>query len=271
LSFSYSGSMTGGLNRRISMRSSGTLPNAVAALHDRRIAWTVNWNGKDHELVPTLGHTVFVTLADPRNPGAVTYKRLAKAIEIVEPLGTQDPHAIVAGIMKNWNVYDLRRRYPNEWDLADNIAAGAQCIDIVRFVMSVIGVIGCAGDAEAVVIWADPRDPDVPIEARWEGEIGMATVGRHPAHPFWHATLLDGNWHSNNFEAALKFEHGGRRAYYPGGVDAIMSAPLEILHVFKCLAWVLPSGGLKCRIMEVPADYPFGPCPVGSEHECYVP
>ena len=57
---------------------------------------------------------------------------------------------------------------------------------------------------------------------------------------------------------------------------AVLSTPDEVLRVFRCLAWVEPTGGLNCRIVEVPnnANYPenYGgnTCAVGMVKECYV-
>jgi hypothetical protein len=156
------------------------------------------------------------------------------------------------------------------WKFADEIEKGGQCIDIVRFVRAIIEMVGCPGTVQAIVVWAQPDAPNTPIESTWPMG-GMSTVGRHPAHPDWFAALLDGDWHANNFEAALKFSDGSTTAYYPGGVKAVFTNRLQVLQVFKCLAWIKATGGKGCRIMEVPADYPYGPCPVGSEHHCFVP
>jgi hypothetical protein len=178
--------------------------------------------------------------------------------------------------MANWNQYDLKVPVrPNIWTFADEIDIGGQCIDIVRFVQALIDMVGCPGDAQAVVVWAKPDSPFDAIESLW-GEGAMSSIpGRHSPTGGWlTATLLDGDYHSNNFEAALKFKHGGKLAYYPGGVDAILRTPDQVLRVFRCLAWTQYAGGLNCRIVEVPANYPEnygGPtCAPGMVRECYV-
>jgi hypothetical protein len=271
LKFNFSGTMQGGVGQKVLLTSEGKLPDAVKAFRDKQIRWRMQWRDWDHEIAQS-SHTVFVTMNSPHESedASVTYKRMAKAVEIVGALGTLAPHAVVKGIMKNWNRYALEvpLHYP-VLKFADEIARGGQCIDIVRFVRAVIEMVGCPGTVQAVVIWAYPGAPHTPIESIW-GMGGMRMVGPHPAHPDWIATLLDGDWHANNFEAALKFDDGSTLAYYPGGVSAVFATPLQVLHVFKCLAWIKGTGGKDCRIMEVPADYPFGPCPVGSEHECFV-
>jgi hypothetical protein len=272
LDFYYTGTILGGLNRRVSLTSTRSLPDTIAAFNDEHIVWTIQWHGSTHRIAPAAGHTVFVTMDKPRRPEEVTFKRMAKAIEIIGDLGTLDPHEIVTGIMSNWNVYDLAvPMRGNIWTFADEIAIGGQCIDIVRFVMALIEMVGCPGEAAPVVVWAHPNSADKAIEQIFEGPVGLHTVGPHKDHGDWGVGLLDAGWKSNAYEAALKFSHSGRLAYYPGGVDAIFSNKQEVLEIFRCLAWLKSTGGLNCRIMEVAADYPPGPCPVGSEHVCYVP
>jgi hypothetical protein len=270
LDFSYTGAVLGGLNRRVSMTSKSKLPNKIAAFPNERVVWTITWNKSQHEIAPALGHTVFVTMNNPRKPEQATVKRMAKAIEIIGDLETLEPHEIVAGIMANWNVYELSvPMRPNIWTFADEITVGGQCIDIVRFVSALIEMVGCPGEADAVVVWAHPDDPTKAIEQIFIGPVGLHTVGTHPHHSDWGAALLDDVYHANAYEAALKFNYGGRLAYYAGGAGTYTTKQ-EVLEIFRCLAWIKGTGGLKCQIMEVPAEYQ-GPCPVGSEHTCFVP
>ena len=274
LQFNYNGTMQGGLNQDIVMSSVGKLPDEVKKFKNEQVKWRMKWQDWDHEIGRTA-HDIFVTMNTPLEieDGSITEKRMEKAVDIISPLGTS-PNDIVAGIMKNWNIYSLEvpLHYPI-WTFADAIKEGGQCIDIVRFVRALIQMVGCPGTIDAVVIWAQPSAPGVPIESLWGNE-SMASIPPNEDHntkeDYWKATLLDGDWHSNNFEAALKFNYGGNLTYYPGGVEGSMATPLEVLNVFKCMAWVKWIGGQKCKIMEVPKDYKYGPCPVGSEHECYV-
>ena len=274
LNFNFNGSMQGGLQQTVPITSAGKLPNGVTVLRNRQVRWRMKWRDWEHEIGRTA-HTIYVTMAMPGSPDEVTIKRMAKSIEIVEPLATMIPHDIVRGIMKNWNRYNLEVIYgPNIWPFADNVKEGAQCIDIVRFVQAVIQIIGCPGNAEAVVIWAHPAAPTSAIESPWRMGSMSSIPNRIVGGRLQHCTLLDGDYHSNNFEAALKFDHSGTLAYYPGGVNAVLSSPDQVLRVFRCMAWVELAGGLKCKISEVPANYPdnYGgnTCAPGMVETCYV-
>lgn len=275
LNFTFNGSMQGGLKQSLSLTSQAVLPNAVTMLRDREIRWKMKWKDWEHEFARTA-HTIYVTMDPPGPDGEVTIKRMDKAVEIIGALHKLAPHDIVKGIMTNWNVYNLAVPLHNPvWTFADDIATGGQCIDIVNFVMALIKMVGCPGVAEAMVIWAKPESPFVPIESLWITGGGMSSIPyRNESGSLWQATLLDGSYHSNNFEAALKFNYGGTLAYYPGGVDRVMSSTDQVLRIFRCLAWVLWVGGQDCEIKEVPANYPEnyeGPtCAPGMRKTCYV-
>ena len=270
LNFDFSGTMSGGLGRTVSLTSMGKIPFSVAEYRNKEVRWTMKWQDWEHEVART-NHTMFVTMFDPLRPEEVTYRRMALAVGIVSPLGL-DPHTIVKGIMSRWNSYNLAIYYENPWELADDLEAGAQCITIVRFIQGVIETVGCPGTAEAVTVHARPGAAGVPIEEICPACPGLNVPSVRADHPDWAVALLDDDWHANTFEAALKFNYGGVLRYYPGGVEAVLSTPDQVLHVFKCLAWIKGTGGRDCRIMEVPSggNYPNGPCPVGSEHTCFV-
>jgi hypothetical protein len=191
---------------------------------------------------------------------------MAKAVEIVSRISPQDPHNIVRQIMKIWPNYDINKRYGNVWELADKPGDAAQCIDIVKLVMGLIETIGCPGNAEAVLVSADPSNPDVPIETPWTATVLPLQVAKHPVHQNWQPRLLDGAFVVNMYEAALKFEYGKQLAYYPGGVNTVFTKAIEVLHVFQCLAWIKQEK-FDCRIMEA-HDYPGRHCPVGTVHKC---
>jgi hypothetical protein len=267
LRFSHTATMSGGTGKTAAMSSIGKLPTEVTAFRDKYIDWKVKWGAWEHEVARTGPFTLFVTIADPANPGAVTYRRMAKAVELVASSPTLDSHDIVKTIMFRWTNFNLDVRYANEWDLAGDMETGAQCIDLVRFVQSVIGMVGAPGTAEAVVVWAKPPAPDAAIERPWP-HAGMSSseVAPHPGEPSWSAALLDGDMRPNNYEAALKFTDGGVMRYYPGGVPEVMTTPDEVLGVFNCLAWIKPVGGNRYEIMEIPASYRAGACVVGERH-----
>ena len=268
--FDYSGDLGGGRNRRLSMTSAGRLPDTVAALEDQQVVWELDWQGAKREIGRTT-HTVYVTLGKPRDEKEVTVRRMRLAVklarEVAESAGTLESHALVHGLMQNWTRYNLKVQYPsNEWLLADNPRLGAQCIDLVRFVNSVLGVLGAKGDARAVVVWAHPAQPRVPIESPWTREAGgLATSGAVPPAPGWWPGLLDGGRCWNNYEAALVLTDGGVTRYYPGGVDLStdFTTPLQVLHVFQCLVWLTPVAQDVYDIQQVLATYRTGGCPTG--------
>lgn len=278
MSFHYTGQTKGGLNQTVSLQADAALPNSIAAYRDRVIEWTLKWQGKERKFIPIVGHSVFATMDAPRIPGDATYKRMAFAASIVGALGTDKPHEIVQGIMKRWDRFRLQvPMRPNIWVFADELDVGGQCIDIVRFVDALIGMIGCPGQADAVVIYADPAAPRVGIEKPYpHGGIRVIPARSEAGGHHWNAVLLDGDYHANAYEAALKFAFGGTLAYYPGGVQSVFASPSDVIKVFRCLAWVEAAGGLNCRITEVSANYPDyypgePPCKVGEVRECSLP
>jgi hypothetical protein len=189
-------------------------------------------------------------------------------VELVSSAPSLNPHEVVRSIMKNWTNFNLDVQYANEWDLAADIDKGAQCIDLVRFVQSVIGMVGLPGLAEAVIIWARPDAPLTAVETPYGSPGGMSSglYPGYPGQPSWRAALLDGGFRPNNFEAALKFSDGGTTKYYPGGVDDVMDDPNTVLKVFNCLAWFRITGGDSYVITNIPGDYRPGNCAVGAAH-----
>ncbi|MEC4018801.1 DUF4157 domain-containing protein [Streptomyces sp. H27-D2] len=268
LNFDFTGSMRGGLNQSLPMTSAAALPDTITALENRQIVWNLEWRDWKHEVGRTR-HSLYVTAATPLAPGEVTDKRMRAAVSMVgsvaRQIGSLDPHPLVSGIMSNWGVYNLDVVLPNAWELADNISRGAQCIDIVRFVQALLQTVGAPGVTAAVVVWAKPDSPLVPEESMFPHG-GLHTVGAHPAHPTWFPGLMDANGCPNAFEAALRFDHGGLRRYYPGGVDMarVYSTPLDVLRVFQCFAWLSPISHRHFNIQVIAATYPDGTCSTGE-------
>jgi len=265
LSFEHSGTESGGLGKATPMVSKGKLPNEVKLIEDKYITWAMKWGTWEHTLGRSGPHSIFTTIDAPKNPAEVTQKRMALAVKLVSQVGSLDPHDIVKQIMLKWTTYNLDVRYPNAWELADDLATGAQCIDLVRFVQGIISTVGSPGTAEAVVIWAQPSAPTTAIESPWpHGGMSSGLIPAHPGEPSWKAVLLDGDFRPNNFEAALKFTHGATK-YYPGGVASVLTTPDQVLRVFTCLAWIKAVGGGDYEIKEVPTSYRAG-CAVGARH-----
>lgn len=280
LSFDHTGTMQGGMNTTPVVSANAAIPDGIRRLQDEEIVWRIKWRGWEHEIGRSR-HDIFVTMNDPLSASEVTLKRMLMAVGIVEPLATTDPHEIVKGIMRNWNRYNLAVPLSaTGWEWIDNFEEGAQCIDIVRFVKGVLTMIGSPGIVEAIVVWAKPGAPTTPIEELWTNtgchetvpaggwSAGTVSCALHKS-AYAGVGLIDGDWKLNAFEAALKFNHGGSLAYYPGGVSGVMSSPGEVLNVFKCLARFSDQGDKKCKIEHVYADYRYGPCPVGAVKKCW--
>jgi hypothetical protein len=273
LNFSYSGTLQGGLDQTLSMTSAGKLPNRVTDIRNQRITWTMEWRNWRHDIGETGGHTFFVTMNDPLMPGEVTHKRMALAVSLIKNVYTDNVHELVRRIMENWGYYDLDIQYANAWELADNLEAGAQCIDIVRFVNGLLQIVGVPGTATAVVVWAHPDTPTTPVEQLWlsPGGKGLHTVSDRimgGKHVF--VGLLDANGCPNAYEAALRFNDGSTTKYYPGGVsmDREYLTPADVLHVFQCLAWLDTIAKKTYRIESIAATYPDGSCTTGATVRC---
>lgn len=268
LNFDFAGSMQGGLNRSVTVSSTAKLPDTIKAIENRQIAWEMQWQDWKHEIGRT-SHTIFVTAATPLAPGEVTSRRMRTAValtgEVADRIGSLDPHPLVSGIMRRWGAYNLKVQLANAWELADNLDRGAQCIDIVRFVQGLLQTVGAPGIATAVVVWARPGSPLVPEENLWPHG-GLHTIGPHPAHPTWFTGLMDANGCPNAFEAALRFDHGGLRRYYPGGVsmDDVYTTSRDVLGVFQCFAWLTQIAQDLFNVEAIAATYPNGSCSLGE-------
>jgi len=245
LTFNASGTLHTGNGQVLSLASAAATKNEILAYPNQVITWSIQLPAGRQPLGTLLGLEVFVTMAPPRHLNEVTYKRMAKAVDLTGSIHTLDPHELVHGIMLNFGAYNLDVQYDNAWKMADNIKLGAQCIDIVRFVMGLIETVGCPGVAEAKLIWARPTDPARAVESDYLGGDSLHNYPPHPAHPTWGAALIDANACPNNFEAALKFTFGDTR-YYPGGVPlidqfgrkVIFTSAQQVLEIFQYLAWI---------------------------------
>jgi outer membrane protein OmpA-like peptidoglycan-associated protein len=252
LTFRTTGILRDGADQNIDVSSVAATPNEITAVRNESIRWSIQMPAGTQMLGTVRGQDVFVTMAAPRRPDEVTYRRMAKAVELTGSIHTLDPQDLVHGIMLNFGAYNLHVQYANAWELADNIPRGAQCIDIVRFVMGLIETVGCPGIAEAKLIWAKPTDPATAVESPSQGP-SLYDYPAHPLHPTWQAGLIDANACINNFEAALKFTEGSTR-YYPGGVPLedhghkiIYASAQQVLEIFQYLAWSEGAGTVLVR------------------------
>jgi peptidoglycan hydrolase-like protein with peptidoglycan-binding domain len=239
LTFAAAGSLNSGENQ-VAVAASNALPDEIAAYPGTDIAWTIVVAGNRQFLGTSLAHEVFATFTTP--DGGVTYRRLAKAVELTAGFGN-DSHLIVSGQMKRFPFYNLKKPYRgNIWPLADDIASSAECQAIVRFVQAVNKMVGVPGNAVGISVYASPTAPETPLTGHLV-ESGGATGGMFlfPPQPVtgYEAALYDGADQANNYEAALEFDHGGQTLFYPGGVPGGvgLKAKEEVLHAFKKMAW----------------------------------
>ena len=245
LEFEGSGVLRGGQGITVLLAGSSALPDVVEAYLGHTIVWTVEINGKETLLDTIYGHDVFATYGDPR--GSLTYKRVAKAIELTRGFGN-NPHDIVSGQMERFPFYNLENAIKGDaWRLADDIpkfgGKGADCQTIVRFLTAVNAAIGLPGVAKGIAVYADPKNPKVALSKPLL-DSGGSYGGMHnyPGH-----ALFDEGDNANNYEAAMYFSTAGEsffpapwrvEKFYPGGVPGGrgLSSQQKVLYVFKQLA-----------------------------------
>jgi hypothetical protein len=165
---------------------------------------------------------------------------MAKAVELTRGFGNK-PHDIVSGQMRRFPSYALGKTFfGNIWPIADTMQG--ECQAIVRFVQAVNDMVGVPGAARGITVYADPAIPDKPVDPPGvlgpHGGPGMSNFAPMPITGY-RAWLFDGGDNANNYEAALEFEYGGDKRYYPGGVPGGVGEKTltEVLHSFKKMAW----------------------------------
>lgn len=245
------GSMT------LKLTSAGKLEKAVHVLSDS-IRWSTTTSTA---LSDSTSNTIFVTVDQPREAGdakhAVTRKRMRKAMELVSPMASTNPHHVVHELMKMIPGYALKSNpavpskfnhpaYFNAeggaWPIGDYIQYSAECQAIVRFTRKIILQLGFPGEASMVYIYADPASPRTAKEdpegtaspalhhhagySLVDQEVTKDDIGRR--YPPSQTKMPDGTTSMgfNAFEACLKFtaKNGpeGKSGpidtyYYPGG------------------------------------------------------
>lgn len=231
----------------------------------------------------TMGRPVVTARSDYGEDG-VTLRRMDRAMEWVAPLKTLDPHAIAAGLMKKFPGYELlpNPKVPKEykhptyfnreggaWPMSEYVKESGECQAIVRLLRAIVWQLGIPGQAETIVVWADPNVENGvrALSADWEknrasglstvkmvdGQRWVASLVDSPveegqSYPASH-TRLPGDTVSpglNRYEACMKFTHAGVTKYYCGGAGVLASVE-TILHVFWGLIWVTrsPEGGFR--------------------------
>lgn len=253
----------------IDLESDGELPEKIQVF-DFKIGWKTE--GTSVQIAPAeTKNTMYVTMGTPttppRRPG-ITHKRMLKAVLSTAPPASVDPHDIVEYVMSKWGEFNLDVVHDNAWELGDDAVdpatgalVGADCQTIVRFTENVIGMIGCPGKAEFIVVWAK-----VPTPARGEENLAFTPNVSDPkqwhndfnppeaAKEKWRATLEDGDLRHNRYEACLRFTHpesgpSAKKKYYAGGAGTHDNAD-EVITVFNALIWRNDDTGAKTGVIH---------------------
>jgi hypothetical protein len=284
LKFEGSGTFAPGEFVEVAMTATRPLPDQCIYLPNQAITWRVEAGGEVYPAGTSGPSSIYVTLDKPKDEGGdgdgPTHRRMNAAVYLVERAGSNEPHKIVANLMSRFRGYILQPdpNVPAEydhpqyfngvggaWPLFENMGALGECQAIVRFVKGVIHQVGCPGTAEAVVIHANTHSGRAREDAF--GHEGMSSNGwfDYKGKPVF-ATLADqiveegreyppshtrgdprfplGSPGFNNYEACLKFTHGGETKYYAGGVGVFESKE-EVIRVFTALVWASPSRNIR--------------------------
>ncbi len=260
--------------QKIKLISDHDLPNKVR-LMDLRLVWSIE--GSDISpfnifstskvlAFPIVSkHEMFVTMNEPQTVNEfpdVTYRRLQHAVKKVAETATIDPHAIVKHLMESFGRFELTNNPKNAWLLGDPNSE-ADCRTIVRYVINLLKMVGCPGEAYCMIVFEklsisfpsisnaklgpgfrqllrEPADVDFTVVAEPPPMAGPLGGLDRPQliHPNgrWKLVLFDGDDGANVFEACLLFKHGGKSVYHAGGVGEY-GTPQEVIHVFSRLAW----------------------------------
>lgn len=186
LVFSCTQNLKGGKFTGINAKTAGKLADAVNKLTGD-IKWSVDVPGQGTLAAgASWGHIIYVTIdtpiSAPVREAGITQKRMDKAVELISPFHSNDPHTIVQKLMQLIPYYWLNNTPPasytgptpganldyprylsrdaptlgGAWLIADFLGAYAECQAIVRFVRAVTKQVGCPGDARVMLVFADP-------------------------------------------------------------------------------------------------------------------
>jgi hypothetical protein len=304
--------------QNVRFRSNNKLPDAVVKLTGE-IKWSVTDGSTTWSADHSWGHVLFVTMGTPDDSfgmteAGVTVKRMDKAVDLVGRTGTLDPHGIVKSLMTafpgyrvpgmalpdgapkpaddvNWPTYlaGPRNDDPSQtasvpggaWNIADDMAALAECQAIVRFVRGVLKQVGCPGKVETILVFAD-ADTGAAKEEAWDqsrndqglkGETRMSgstacfvqLTTSMPAR----VGVIQRRAAMNNFEACLRFtDPAGTVKYYPGGeavastdpsgattmTQQVLDTKEQVLSTFQALVWIAPAGD-DFRVVKIVKKY----------------
>lgn len=230
---------------------------------------------------------VYVTMDTPINEGkpedGVTVWRMEHAVGMVEAARTIDPMKIVEHLFQYFPVYvlgnvdqssldratqkkldsDPKRKskmrkagfsayMKNAWPLAEYREFGGECQAIVRLIVGVLHQVGCPGKAKVKYVNANASAPYTPVIRDVgtqctgpDGSKGYALVDSAVKAGKLYGSRSGVGW--NNYEAYMKFTHGGETGWFGGGVGKLPPG-MNQLHVFYGLAeykWVTVKRGSR--------------------------
>lgn len=164
------------------------LPDRIKRLTPYPTSWHCTVNGIDHYLGVKNWDEVFVLFNKPINDlgspvieDGVTIRRTRTAVALVEKTGGDDPHEIVARLMRKLGKYVVQpivdknpthyapavklggprffeEKYGGAWAIAENPDLYGECQALVRFVIGVLRQLGVPGKAATVLVYADEED-----------------------------------------------------------------------------------------------------------------
>jgi hypothetical protein len=211
------------------------------------------------DLGMTGPHVIYTTLDTPRvgdDPRCqVTDIRMDLVVERLAlaqkraGLNASPPRLVYELMRQNGEHYLPTRHYGKElaWKVPESWAMnprGASCISIVEFVGLLCKMGGVTGETETAFFYARETDPLKPLR----GGLGdpplykTSTTGEK-----WQLFLVDdmnsqkgqlgGYGGMNYYEATLDYTVSGKHYYFPGGTDRVFDDPLQVVRVFRTLAW----------------------------------
>jgi hypothetical protein len=246
-------------------------PDTVA-----RLTGDITWTVEDLSVEPkrvfgagtSAGFEVFFTMGKSGPPGpeeeGTTYKRMAKAVQLVANTGESDPHKIAEKLMGLFGEYVLtwdsavpvKLKHPDyfnsvggAWWMNDYMTESGECQAMVRFVLAVMQQVGCPGTFERRVVFAElDASGAVVVKDEPSSHSGL-TQTKKVGEEEWIATLVDkppvvGKTYTeqtmglNALEACLRLTHGNATSYYPGGVQAIYKTKEQVIQVFNAFCWI---------------------------------
>jgi hypothetical protein len=263
LCFQRDGVLGGGTAAVVECEAVNPLGRAV-----RKICQPIRWTLVLHpetadprtiDLGSTGPHVLYTTLGTPRvgrDPRSqVTDLRMELVVQRVaaaqEKVGfdAPAPRLVYELMRQNGKHYwpprhygeELAWRVPETWTLDP---PGASCISIVEFVGLMCRMTGLPGETTTAAFYARADDPLQPLR----GGLGdPPQFKKGPDGETWQLFLVDemntrkgragGRGGMNYYEAVLEYEVGGKRYYYPGGTDRVFDRPIQVVRIFRTLAW----------------------------------